>query len=325
MSIEFEYIQKMNNCINERLQIEDIKKSLAECLEKVSDPNLSPIDHFDNYQKKLEYESKLKELEEYRSIMNYFNSVSSILAEYNDSSDKKHCYEMYSKQFEAKKVKVNNCKNCGYELNANELEPVNNALICPVCGVENSYIQFNDVRISNDTVIVNKYSYKRVIHFVDKIHKLQACENTKIPQGIFTSIKNECKKEHIKPKDLTVEKIRTYLSKYHYTKYYDNVYQIYKQLTNKTILNNSEQIEVQLVNKFIQVEEVYDNYILVNNKNRTNFINYKYILYKLCQLLGYDEYLKYIQLSKNKSKIQQLDQIWKQIVDRLGYEYIPTV
>lgn len=323
MSLEFEYNNKIKSLINERNNIEYLENKIIECNEILNNNESSSIDHFNAYQSKLKSERLVNELKKYTKTINYFNNVLDILKEYNTTNDKMSCYNDYSKLFETKIDTIDNCANCGTAFDYTTMV-LNSSIICPSCGMETPVIQFNDAKSSNE-ISINKYSYKRVVHFLDKIRRLQACENTKIPQEIYNSIKLECKKEHINVSDITIDKIRMYLAKYRYTKYYDNAYQIYKHLTNKTILNNSENIEVQLVNKFTQVEEVYDSEILINSKNRTNFINYKYILYKLCQLLNYNEYLEYIQLSKNKSKLQQLDSIWKQIVNILHWEYIPTI
>src|SRR6056300_987827 len=58
---------------------------------------------------------------------------------------------------------------------------------------------------------------------------------------------------------------------------------------------------------------------------RKNFLSYSYVLYKFCELLSEDKYLKYFPLLKSKEKLYQQDVIWKKICNDLRWEYIPTI
>jgi len=42
-------------------------------------------------------------------------------------------------------------------------------------------------------------------------------------------------------------------------------------------------------------------------------LSYSYVLYKFCELLSEDKYLKYFPLLKSKEKLYQQDVIWKKI------------
>ena len=55
------------------------------------------------------------------------------------------------------------------------------------------------------------------------------------------------------------------------------------------------------------------------------FLSYSYVLYKFCELLSEDKYLKYFPLLKSKEKLYQQDVIWKKMCETLMWEYIPTI
>ena len=60
-------------------------------------------------------------------------------------------------------------------------------------------------------------------------------------------------------------------------------------------------------------------------KDEPNVLNYFYMLFKLCQLLGYVEFLPYIPLPKSLANIEDCDQNgWKHICSENGWAYIPT-
>jgi hypothetical protein len=60
-------------------------------------------------------------------------------------------------------------------------------------------------------------------------------------------------------------------------------------------------------------------------KEEPNVLNYFFMLYKLCQLLGYDEFLPYIALPKSLANIEDCDQNgWKSICVTNNWCYIAT-
>jgi len=60
-------------------------------------------------------------------------------------------------------------------------------------------------------------------------------------------------------------------------------------------------------------------------KRIPNNMNCNYYLYKICHLLGYTEFLKYLKLSKNQSNIDDCDEkAWKHICKTWGWAYCPT-
>ena len=58
---------------------------------------------------------------------------------------------------------------------------------------------------------------------------------------------------------------------------------------------------------------------------RVNFLNYYYVLYKLCELLKEKSYLEYIPMLKDREKLIEQDEIWKKMCSCLNWEFISTI
>jgi hypothetical protein len=68
----------------------------------------------------------------------------------------------------------------------------------------------------------------------------------------------------------------------------------------------------------MKIEEPFENN---RPKHRLNLISYPYVLYKLCQLLGYNDYLKYFTLLKSTDKLFEQDKTWKKICISNGWKF----
>ena len=82
------------------------------------------------------------------------------------------------------------------------------------------------------------------------------------------------------------------------------------------------QLEEQLCNLFMEIQGPYAKFC---PDDRVNFLNYYYTIYKLCELLGQNEFLPYFALLKDREKMMEQDEIWKKICEELDWEFIPTI
>ena len=53
-------------------------------------------------------------------------------------------------------------------------------------------------------------------------------------------------------------------------------------------------------------------------------IYYYYVLYKICELLQEEKFLKFFPMLKDPLKRTEQDEVWKKICHDLKWEYIPT-
>ena len=122
--------------------------------------------------------------------------------------------------------------------------------------------------------------------------------------------------------EITHEKVKALLKKLNWAKYYEHVPYI------STILNGiqpptmPQELEDKLRLMFHKIQAPFEKH---KPAQRKNFLSYSYTLYKLCELLGEDDYLPCFPLLKSKEKLYAQDEIWAKICNELSWEYIRTV
>ena len=145
---------------------------------------------------------------------------------------------------------------------------------------------------------------------------------TQIPQDLVDEVKEEFRKSRIRSKVITQHKVKQYLKKLGYNKFYEHSAQITNILNNAKPPNMPLHLEEQMRNMFRIIQEPFE---IHKPKSRSNFLSYSYCLYKFCELLGEDEYLICFPLLKSREKLHQQDVIWKKITNQLNWQFIPTV
>lgn len=165
------------------------------------------------------------------------------------------------------------------------------------------------------------YAYKRINHFREILAQFQAKETTKIPEKVFTAIKQQIKKERIELFQLTNLKAKDILKKLGFNKYYEHIPFIKDKLGIKPPIM-TQQLEETLCNLFMEIQAPYAR---ACPEERVNFLNYYYTVYKLCELLDQKQFLPFFPMLKDREKRIEQDNIWKQICDELNWEFIPTI
>jgi len=167
------------------------------------------------------------------------------------------------------------------------------------------------------------FSYKKINHFNEWINQIQGKEVTKISKDIFDQLLVEIKKERITDsRYITQKKIRGYLRKLKLSKYYEHVPYITLQLRGEKPPQIPPEIEAELRKMFIEISAPFITYC---PKNRRNFPRYTYMIYKCCELIGYTEILPFLQLLKTRTRLCDMDGIWRKICEQKGWPFIPTV
>jgi rubrerythrin len=245
------------------------------------------------------------------------------MAEVEESEDYRVKLEHYKMQ-ETSKDSVSEmiCEKCDVSL-----VKTSEDYVCPACATSHNIdnrdpaagLSFEQ-RMNEVTPI---YSYKRSNHFGEWLSKLQGKEATEIPVTVLDAVRIELKKIRIKEaKDIDQKRVKAILKKLKLSKYFDHVAYITNLLTGCKAPEFSPQLERELRCMFDTIQAPFQKYC---PKNRKNFLSYSYTLYKFCELLEADEYLKYLPLLKSTQKLYQQDVIWKQICEHLNWQFIPSV
>ena len=165
------------------------------------------------------------------------------------------------------------------------------------------------------------YAYKRIKHFNEILAQFKGKETTQIPPDVIENIKLQIKKERIELTQISNGKTKEILKKLGYNKYYEHIPFIKDKLGIKPPIMCPE-LEETLCNLFIELQSPYSKYC---PDDRVNFLNYYYTAYKLCELLGEENYLPLFPLLKDREKRIEQDNIWKKICQELDWEFIPTI
>lgn len=214
----------------------------------------------------------------------------------------------------------NHCSYC----NEGELIFIENegVIICNNCYNTNKfYIENDKPNYREPPKEVCFYAYKRINHLREILAQFQAKETTLIPDDVIESIKNQIKKERIELSELTNKKAKEILKNLGYNKYYEHIPFIKDKLGIKPPIMTQE-LEEKLCNLFTEIQPVYAKYC---PKERVNFLNYYYTIYKLCELLGEQHFLPYFPMLKDREKRMEQDAIWKKICRELNWEFIATI
>lgn len=167
------------------------------------------------------------------------------------------------------------------------------------------------------------YSYKRENHFNEWVSQFQAKETTSIPHEVIDKLRSEFRKQKVKDlSEITHEKVKALLKKLGYAKYYEHVPYIATIVSGITPPTMPQPLEDKLRMMFHAIQTPFEKH---KPANRKNFLSYSYVLYKMCELLGEDQYLPCFPLLKSREKLYVQDQIWEKICHELHWEFIRTV
>ena len=215
-------------------------------------------------------------------------------------------------------VDVSQC-DCGGELVPVVAEGVS---ICKVCGLQKAYIvEHEKPSFREPPKEVCFYAYKRINHFREILAQFQAKETTQIPEHVMLAIRHQVKKERITIADLSNQKTKDILKKLGFNKYYEHIPFIKDKLGIKPPIM-SPRLEEKLCSLFLEVEKQYAKHC---PDHRVNFLNYYYVLYKMCELLKETTFLRHFPMLKDPVKRIEQDAIWRKICNDLGWTFVPTM
>ena len=237
-----------------------------------------------------------------------------------ESETEKYLNNLDNSQMDISKYKLNYDKcECNGELIKVENMGV---MICNKCSKIYPFLVENEKpSYKEPPKEVCFYAYKRINHFREILAQFQAKETTQIPDQVIIDILNQIKKERMDIKDLTNKKAKNILKKLGYNKYYEHIPFIKDKLGIKPPIMSPE-LEDKLCNLFLDIQKPYSKNC---PDDRVNFLNYYYVLYKMCELLGEEKFLPFFPMLKDPVKRIEQDEIWKKICVDLDWEFIPTI
>jgi len=211
------------------------------------------------------------------------------------------------------------CEHCGGEWIQVDYKGL---VICNKCGIQKQFlVEHEKPSYKEPPKEVCFYAYKRINHFREILAQFQAKETTQIPDEVLDNIRNQIKKERITLKQMTNKKAKDILKKLGYNKYYEHIPFIKDKLGIRPPIMSPE-LEERLCNLFMEIQMPYAKHC---PDDRVNFLNYYYVLYKMCELLDEKTFLPFFPMLKDPVKRIEQDEIWKKICKELNWEFVPTI
>jgi hypothetical protein len=245
----------------------------------------------------------------------------------NDEINTKNLVQKYLSNIDESFIDMNlylkNMDICNV-CNIGEMTPLEDegVLICNHCATHIPYLIENEKpSYKEPPKEVCFYSYKKITHFKEIIAQFQGKETTQIPNEHIEWIELQIKKECIEMNELSYKKMKEILKKLGLNKYYEHI----AFIKNKLGLSPpvfSQELEETLYNLFMEILVPYAH---VCPDTRINFLNYHFVLYKLLELLDETHFLENIPMLKDRVKLIEHDNIWRQICNIIDWEAIPTV
>lgn len=224
-----------------------------------------------------------------------------------------------------KKHIVKHCLNCKQinEIVEKTLIQSEGIYVCHKCGEVEYIIIESDFHGHKDNLTEKpRYPYKKINHLIEKLNQFQSKETTNIPDEIYDKINFEIKKRKYELDQITPRFIKDILKKYRMTQYYEHTQYIYSKITKNPPPTLTREEEEKIKKMFKQIEEPFNKF---RPSERSNFLNYSFVIHKLFILLGKEEHAKYFNLLKSKEKLKSQDKIWAKICAYLGWRFHPSI
>jgi hypothetical protein len=237
----------------------------------------------------------------------------------NKASLKDEYLTMINPEYVCNKMKSNpikTCSNCNIEKTLIQGEGI---CVCQNCGESEHVIIESEVPSHKDAINEKpKYPYKKINHLIEKLNQFQSKETNNIPDVVFDIIEDEIKKKNLDKDDVDIRFVKNVLKKYRFNKYYENQQYIFSKVTGTPPPILSREQEEEVKRRFKMIDAPFKRH---KPSDRSNFLNYAFVLNKIFLLMGLPNHAKYFPPLKSKEKRKLQDQIWKLICEDLGWPF----
>lgn len=210
------------------------------------------------------------------------------------------------------------CEDCNVEMY--KMDDL--LFICPeCCSVTQQLASLASYQDNNRINSAQRYVYDKRAHFGDSIKKFQGKQNTTIPRCVYDDIWEKIASHDLKVEQITKDHIYDFLKITKHTEYYEDIILIYAEITGNNAPDISH-LEEHLFELFDEIDPVYER---IKPKDRVNFLNGQFVLFKLLQKLKFPCKEEDFYILKTRDKMLEHDKIWKGICQELKWTYIATV
>ena len=302
-------------------EIKDIKKNIFVLKQKKEEYLLENSGIIFEYFEKKKKMSEGIDINKKKILHSFFNPNKTVNTKSDETNIDKYLINLDEGHLDINNYIINYelCEHCGGEWIQVDYKGL---VVCNKCGRQKEFlIEHEKPSYKEPPKEVCFYAYKRINHFREILAQFQAKETTQIPDEVLENIRNQIKKERITLKQMTNKKAKDILKKLGYNKYYEHIPFIKDKLGIRPPIMSPE-LEDKLCNLFMEIQKPYAKHC---PDDRVNFLNYYYVLYKMCELLDEKTFLPFFPMLKDPVKRIEQDEIWKKICNELLWEFVPTI
>lgn len=197
-------------------------------------------------------------------------------------------------------------------------------MCCTICGYSVAYLDSTVTALAygDDANLSVTFSYKRINHFSEWIARIQAKTTHDVPQATIDTIMGELAASKVNASEVTQTHVRDAMKRLKCkSKLTEYIPHITMRITGKHPPRLTDEMEQLLKLCFIALQAPFAAHAPADRKN---FMSYSYVLFRLCQLLGYDDILSSLALLKGKTKLARQDEIFALCCHDLDWEWIPS-
>ena len=314
--------KKLSEIVRKEKKIPDIKKKIVNLSNK---KDYSRIDQIEQ----IRLENEINDIKNLRTSYLLKNAILLFLHTENRAKNinknfvhgvdnsyyKRYKYNIFPEELTYSENNINEDNYC-YTCEKFRVFNIDEAIsTCLSCGISINV----SINPEKPSIKPAENDYKRYTHFCDCLANIQGKESVKVSEEVINTIIREIVHERMENslEKLTEADIKRYLKKHRKLRYYNHATQILYRITKIPPLQMNPIIEEKMKMRFLQIQEPFE---IFKGKNRSNFFSYSYIIYKFCQILGYNEFLPKLKLYKDRLKLYEHDKIWNKICEHLGGE-----
>jgi hypothetical protein len=269
------------------------------------------------------HHSNLSKIKNNDGLIDYISKTGDILVDYysdnKQTQNLEHQYLMLTDMdYRIKHSKYKEymfCNNC----NIAKLNTEEGVYVCTQCG-ETEYLLTYKPNYYDIWLFKRYTPYLKISYLKERLKQLQSRETRSVPDNIISIIRAALVISQIIPDKCTIKEIHNIMKINKLHKYYENIQQIYCDITRSQPIYIAHQIEQLIIEMFKQVETIYKK---VSPKRR-KFLNYSYILNKLFCIINMPDIAKSFNLLKSKKHLREHDQIFKKICKQLNWKFYPS-
>jgi Poxvirus Late Transcription Factor VLTF3 like len=205
-------------------------------------------------------------------------------------------------------------------------------MVCEGCGNCIDTIELPDqpaFKERQDYTYKTPFTYDKTSYMLTWLKSIQAKDNIDLPDELVQKVKTELAKLKIsETRQVTYNTMRPILKRLKYNKYYQCIPRIIYTITDITPLQLTPEMEQQLLKCFKMIVETFENF----KKDRKSLLSYSYIICKLFQMYDLHDYVQYLPMLKDNTKIRDHDNMFRNIINEIApndphtpWSFTPTI